>query len=409
MANSNIVNSITRQLETVTINSGETEVAPGCAFFNQGLPAVVNDVDSTLDIETMIDNRSVAPIVSRIIGYDKDREVVIPDNSSTADYIYGYTAIEGKIDKTYGDKRAPGESIYPDLKQADLKKIRMSFGVNNVKVKNNNSTVRRLNQSGYEVMLTARQTIADEHEGVKYLDWGRDASLKERTVEAIWSTPADAKPWNDLGSAIKDVRKKGFYSGKTDAFCLMGETTLNELMDIYRSQRAQEVEPILFYSYKFTEEAAPKGLAFMVNNGLEYRGWVETSVNTKVHLFGSNELVEDDSGDTVEVVPLTTCFVCLYNPLDYRSYFGPSTTMESPNDAWYETYFATQFRGAPMSLPNIDNSTAIGNTGLPVNAIKDTVSPLENRTGINLLTECTYIFVLRNPNSGATIDITTAS
>lgn len=401
-----LVTAISRQHAIHAIGNGRDVASFPVLLFTQGLPAVINKIDSKLDVEILTNESGLAPMISRLVGYDKDKNIILPSESEVSEYIYGISGYEVEVPAGYKDKRAPGESLYPESTDIQRAMMRLDWALKNVTTKAQRDVILRTNLKFWETLVTGEMVIADEHEGAKKLVWPRDATLKNRTVGVLWSTPATSTPWTDLGSASKAIKRAALINGNYNAIDIMGTTAFNNMKDAYRAQKSQTVEPELFNEFKFTKAVLPDALKFLANSGLTYRGWVFDDENTEHHVFTCDYWYKNDSGVTTEMVGLTDVTVCLYNPFDYRAYFGPGTKM--PKESFYEQEYnpieknTSEFLNSPVMDQYI-------NSGVPIKAIDSVFYDLGKASGVGGTVEIAYLPCLKNANTVATIDITTAT
>jgi len=407
---SSIIDIYQRSYELVAANRNLSIATPFTSLFLRQTPVIDTGSDQ-VTIELYKGNRKVAPLVSRRnAGKDIDDAVIRPGISGANDYLYALASQDFELPAGTLNKRAPGEDPFiRGMSGDDVKLFRQRYWMNTLAIDATRRVIMRNELLAKQAFFDSEMNIGDLVSGASKLVFPRTAALKARTVAVSWATAGSAKPWTDLGNAQKAVKSNGQIDGRNTWVAFLGSAPMENLRAIYRSQRTTDIEPIVNNSYKFDpEQGAPAELAFLIENGMEYCGWVRSDYSSsKIHLFTLPEgydATADDSGTSyTDFISGDTIALCAYSPDYFKAYYGPGKKSPPMLDFYTANFPA-------MSMPSLPaTGLTIGASGLPARSLILNVYPLGRNEGMGGTIEHAPIYAPLYPDVVATIATTTAT
>lgn len=409
---SSTIENIQRRMESAVNGSADLAIpTPYTRLFNNG-GVQVDMGTQEVTIEVYKGNRKVAPLVSRLVpGIDADRNAIRPGVAGANDYLYPLVSQDLEIPSNVLNKRVPGEDAYLTMgtSSEDRKRFRRQWWSVALSIDAASRVIRRDELLAKQSFFESRVALGDTFQSNTYLDFPRSATLKDRTVAVSWATAGSATPWKDIGDAQREAKAQSQVDGRNMWFMDLSSDTMENLRAIYRAQRAQEIEPELFYSYGFDpEQGAPAELAFKVENGMEYQGWIRSTFSSsKVHLFTLPEVYDataDDSAETTtDWISGETAALCLYNPGYFKSYYGPGI-LEPPENNIVEKAIGR------VGVPNLTPAgLTIGASGIPTESMLLNIYELGRNQGFGATLEHAFIPAVKRPDVVVTIDTETTA
>lgn len=376
--------------------------------------AIIDMASEQVTIELFKGNEKIAPLISRLIGSGSsvDNNTIRPGIAGANDYLF--SLIEQKMELPEGilNKRIPGEPPYVTSGSGeDRKRFRRRWHFMNMSLDMIARVVRKNEKLAQQVHFDSEMDIKDTFQGAAKLIFPRSASLSNRPVAIAWSSAATATPWTDIGLAFKAIRVASQINNNKLRYGFLSDSAMTNLRAIYRSQRAGEGPDVnkLNNTYNFNpDNGAPNPFQFLIDNGMEYGGWIrgEEFGNVKVHLFTLPEgydTVEDDSGSSFESwISGETISVGLFDPSYYRSYYGPGTKVPPKDSVMTE---AIGKKGI-IRVPAIEGLT-IGNSKIPTETMMVNLYLLGNDDGYGASTQHAPIYAPEVLDVTATIDTLT--
>jgi hypothetical protein len=357
-------------------------------------------------------NRKVAPLVSRRnAGSDVDDVVIRPGVSGANDYMFALASQDFELPAGVLNKRTPMEPLYMGSGNGDdIKLYRQRYWLYQLSRDATRRVIRRNELLAKQSFFDAEMNIGDTFNGATKLSFVRSSSLKARTVTTSWATKANATPWDDIGDAQREIKSKSQIDGGSLWTLFLSSTSMTRLKDCYRSQRTNETGPVLEYNeFRFnSEESVPAELAFLVQNGMEYGGWIRSEYsNGKVYLFtlpeGYDATADDSATTYTDMISGDTVALCAYSREYFKAYFGPGKKTP-PSADFYTANFPV------MSMPSIPASgLTIGQSGLPARSLILNVYPLGKNEGMGGTIEHAPIYAPVYPDIVATIATTTTA
>lgn len=402
-------------LETMMANEPQLAAiaTPFTAMFNQQ-QATVDMASKQVSIEIFKGNEKVAPLVSRLIGdgVNADNPVVRPGVAGANDYLFSLTMLDFELPAGILNDRVPGEPPY--VTQGDdvtQKQWRRRYWLMKLTMDVVSRVVRRNELLAKQAYFDSEMDLGDTFQGEAKLVFPRSAALKNRTVAVSWATAASATPWKDLGDAFKAIRETSLVNNNNLRTAFMSSDTMENLRAIYRSQRGDEGPDanMVFNNFDFDpDKGVPTGLQFLVENGMEYGGWVRTTWgNTKVHLFTLPEVYDstaDDSGSTpTEWISGETIAVGLYSPSYFKAYYGPGILTPSS-----DSVFTAALGDMGANVPALGQLT-IGISRIPTESVMLNLFELGRDQGHGGTVQHAPIYVTIRPDVIATIDTETTA
>jgi len=364
----------------------------------------------TATIESWLNEDEVAPLVSFLTpARDENGKVMTPGVSGANEYLFGCSEAAYNVSSGNLRKRIPNEDyVLTSKNDDDVREQRAAYWTSKLGMENFKKVLRRLELMAQESFLTGEMTIADKWQTEGKLIFPRAATLKNRTVEAVWTNASTAKPWNDYGDAQEEIIKQGGAVGIVDWFSVMSSSSYKNLKAIYREQ-AKGVDTGYQAVVKDTElsrdkDNMPSGLQFLLDGGMQYGGMVRSDFSSDyIHIFTYPVYYTNDSDVKTpffsgDVVPL-----CAYSPEIFSAYFGSGRHWDPTGDGLDMIGLGDLPQGEDT------NGLTVGNLGLPANAIHHTICPTPDKTGLNGFVEMAPIFANRVCNMVATIDTLTAT
>jgi len=407
---SSIIDAYQRAYEFYAADNNLMVPTPFTSMFNQQTPLV--DLGSNeVTIEVFKGSRQIAPLVSRINqGNDIDNPVIRPGVSGANDYLFSLIQQELQLNAAELNKRIPGESPFMmGGQEEEVKRMRQRFWIFKMAMDATRRVLRKDELLAIQSFFTSEQDIYDTHQGAKKLIFPRSASLKNRTVAVSWATAASATPWKDLGDAMRQVKIESQLDGGHTFLCFLPDGPMENLKKIYRSQRQGDTGPNLeFNDYKFDpEQEVPAGYEFLVENGMEYNGWVRSTYSTRrIHLFTMPQIVDtgtDASPNNVDYLTGDTVALCAWSPDYLKAFYGPGKKAK-PEEVLY-----SELMGG-MDIPSAAaGGLTMGNSGVPARAMMLNLYRLGKNDGFGGMVEHAPIFAPLHPDTIATIATTTTA
>lgn len=377
--------------------------------------AVIDMASEQVTIELFKGNEKVAPLIRRLIGSGTtlNRNVIRPGIAGANDYLFALIEQTMELPEGILNKRIPGEPPYVTNGEGEARKRwRRRWHFMNMSIDMIARVVRQNEKLAQQVHFDSEMDIKDDFQGKTVLEFPRSADLGNRPVVALWSDAANAKPWTDIATAFKAIRVSSQINNNKIRYAFLSDSAMTNLRAIYRSQRAEEGPDVnkLNNTYNFNpDNPAPGPLQFLIDNGMEYGGWLrgEEFGNVKVQLFTLPEgydTVSDDSGTNFESwITGETIAVGLFDPSYYRSYYGPGTKVPPKDSIMTE---AIGKKGI-AKVPAIEGLT-IGNSGIPTETMMVNLYLLGNDDGYGASTQHGPIYAPEVLDVTATIDTETA-
>lgn len=397
-------------METMAANEPQlAQIAtPFTALFNQQRASIDMGAEQ-VSIELFKGNEKVAPLVSRMMGEgkDADQDVVRPGVAGANDYLFSLISMDFELPAGTLNKRVPGEPPYVTGGQGEeVKQFRRGYWMLKMAMDVIARVIRKNELLAKQAYFDSEMDLGDTFDGDTKLVFPRSSTLKNRTVSVAWSTAASATPWDDLGDAFKEIRAKSQVNNNNLRMSFLSDDALVNLKAIYRSQRANEGPDanMAYNEFDFNpENGAPSALQFLIDNGMEYSGWIRTSFgNAKVHLFTLPEGY-DVSGTFTSWIEGETVSVGLYDPSFFKAYYGPGV-LEPTADNVVQN--AVGDLGVNVATP--DNLT-IGLSRIPTETMLLNLYELGKNQGFGATIENAPIYVPIRPDVVATIDTLTTA
>ena len=385
---------------------------PFTRLFNSQ-PALVDMGAEQVTIEMWKGNRKVAPLVSRLVGsgIDADKNVIRPGVAGVNDYLFALASQELELPSSVLNKRIPGESMFVRGTEDQIKNMRRRFHMMNMAIDATRRILTRNELLANQAYFDSEMAIGDTFQSQTKLIFPRSASLKNRTVAVAWSSAATATPWVDYGLAQRAVKSESQVDGRNTWISFLSSAAMENLKAIYRSQRSGDSGPnIEFNDFRFNpEQEVPAGFEFLVQNGMEYGGWIRSDYsNSRIHLFTLPEgydSVADDSGTTyTDWISGETISIGLFSPEYFKAYYGPGV-LEPPENNVVEA--AVGRVGIP-ALGDLSGLT-IGGSGIPANSMLMNIYQLGKNQGFGATLEHAPIYAPKRPDVTATIDTLTTA
>jgi len=394
-----------------TMASKEPQLAsiacPFTAMFNQ--QKAVMDMGSTqVAIELFKGNEKVAPLVSRMLGSGQngDTPVITPGVAGANDYLFSLISMDLELPAGILNDRTPGEPPYVTQGSTDsIKQYRRGYWLLKLTMDIVSRVIRK-NE------LLAKQSYFDSEMDNKdgKLIFPRSAALKNRTVTAAWSVAANAKPWTDIGNGFKAIRAASMVNNNNLRTAFMSSTVIENLKNVYRSQKPNEGPDanMSFNDFNFNpEKEFPTALKFLVDNGMEYGGWIRvTFSNTRVHLFtlpeGYDSIEDDSDSNFTDWILGETIAIGLYSPSYFKAYYGPGVLVPSGDSVMTQALGKTGIK----NLPALGDLT-IGLSKIPTKSISLNLYDLGKDQGWGATIQHAPIYVPIKPDVVATIDTET--
>lgn len=408
---SSTIENIQKILEA-KVDAGEDLAVPTpfTAMYNKMTPLV--DMGSEqITVEMFKGNRKMSPLVSRYVnGENVNNPVIRPGKAGANDYLFALVSQDLELPSSILNKRVPGEPMFVRGTDADIKNKRRRFHMLNMAIDATRRILIRDEYLANYCFFNSQMPIGDTFQSNAYLDFPRNSNLKGRTVTTSWATAASATPWTDYGNAQKAIKQHSQVDGRNQWLSFLSSAAMENLRAIYRSQRSQDVEPVLHNSYKFDpEQGVPRELAFFVENGMEYNGWIRSDYSSsKIHLFtlpeGYDSVAGDSSSSYADWITGNTVALTLYNPGYFKAYYGPGK-LEPPENNIVEKVIGR------VGVPQLGNTNGltIGASGIPTNSILLNLYELGRNEGFGATLEHAPIFANRRPDVTATIATTTTA
>ena len=401
-----------------TMASKEPQLAsiacPFTAIFNQQ-KAVIDMGSSQVAIELFKGNEKVAPLVSRMLGsaLNGDTPVITPGVAGANDYLFSLISQDLELPAGILNDRTPGEPAYVTQGSSDsIKQFRRGYWLLKLTMDIVSRVVRKNELLAKQAYFDSEMDIYDEHQGATKLIFPRSTELKNRTVAVSWATAASAKPWDDLGNAFRVIRKTSMVNNNNLRTAFMSSDTMQNLLAVYRSQRANEGPDmnVVYNAFDFDpDKGAPSTLKFLIDNGMEYGGWVRGSWgNEKIHLFtlpeGYDSVEGDSSSNFTDWISGETIAVGLFSPAYFKAYYGPGVLVPSGDSVMTQALGKTGMK----NLPALGDLT-IGLSKIPTKSIMLNLYPLGKDQGWGATIQHAPIYVPIRPDVVATIDTETTA
>lgn len=401
---SSIVTNYQKSFEAINASANLAVATPITAIFNQQTPQIDFGVDQ-LTIELYKGNRKSAPLVSRrSAGSDIENSIIRPGSSGANDYLYSLIMQELEIPAGTLNKRTPEESPYVTGNPDDIKMMRQRYWLTKLGI----DAVRRIlikdEILAKQSFFDSEMAIGDTWQSATKLVFPRNAALKARTVSVSWATAASAVPWTDIGNAQRAIKEHSQVDGANMWIMFLSSATMEYLKAIYRSQRsAKDTGPNLEYNeFKFNpEQEVDPSLRFLIENGMEYNGWIRTAYsNSRVQLFTLPQGYDLD-GTYTDFISGNTAALCLYNPAYFKAYYGPGK--KSPPD------LNIYQRVLPVlnQTPNVSSGLTLGMSRVPARTMLFNLYELGKNDGFGACYEHAPVFAPIRPDVVATIATTT--
>lgn len=371
-----------------------------------GQPPVIDMASEEVTITTYKGNQKVAPLVSRRhMGSNVGDTVIQPGQAGVNDYLFALISQDFRVPASALNKRVPEEPLYmPGTTSEEIKAMRRRYWVNKEGLDGMRRVMQRAELLALQSFRDGEMNIGDTYQSATKLVFPRASALKARTVSVSWATAATAVPWTDYGLAQKAIKTAAQINGSGMWVSFLSGATMEKLRAIYRSQRPNDAGPTVRYDdFSFNpENGAPAELAFLIQNGMEYGGWVRSDYsNSKVHLFtlpeGYDATADDTSVSFTDYISGATVSLCFYDPTFFRAFYGPGKKDE-PSGAFYTANFP------PMSMPSISPAgLTLGVSRIPANTFLLNMYPLGNNEGLGGTIEHAPIFANIYPDVVATI------
>lgn len=376
--------------------------------------AIIDMASDQITVELFKGNEKVAPLVRRLVGSGSsaDNNTIRPGISGADDYLFAL--IEQKMALPEGtlNKRIQGEpERVSGGDKGERKRFRRRYWFMKLSLDMICRVIRKNEQLCQQSHFDSEMEIKDNFQGDTKLVFPRSAALGNRTVTAAWSDAANAKPWTDIALAFKAIRKHSQINNNKLRYAFLSDSAMTNLRAIYRDQRPGEGPDVnkLNNTYNFNpDNGEPKPFSFLINNGMEYGGWLrgEEFGNVKVHLFTLPEgydTIEDDSSSNFESwIKGETICVGLFDPSYYRAYYGPGTKVPPKDSIMTE---AIGKKGI-IQVPAIAGLT-IGNSGIPTETMMVNLYPLGQDDGFGASTQHAPIYAPEVLDITSTIDTET--
>ena len=403
---STIVN--TQKILEAAVNAGQDlQIAnPFTRIFTRQTPQV--DMGSEeVTIELFKGNRKLAPLVSRQIGsgIDQDRQVIRPGIAGANDYLYALVSQDLEVPSSVLNKRVPGESPYVRGTDAEVKAMRQRYWMMKLAIDDASRILRKDESLAQQAYFFSEM---DNKDGK--LIFPRSASLKNRTVVAIWSSAANAKPWTDLGLALRASKAESQIDGSGVPFSTMATDVYTNLQAVYRNQRPAEGPDanMSYNAFNFDpDKGVPTNFQHLVDGGMVYGGWVRVDYGAlKVHIFTlpeGHDSTADDSAETyVDNIAGETITVGYDSPSFFKAYFGPGI-LEPPKNNVVESAIGR------VGIPQLGDlsSLTIGTSGIPAESMLLNIYELGRNQGFGATVEHAPIFAPKRPDVTVTIDTET--
>lgn len=408
---SSIVENYQRAFEAVAADKDLAVATPFTAMFLQQSPLIDFGVDQ-VSIEVFKGNRKVAPLISRRTpGVDIDETVIRPGISGANDYLFALASQDLELPAGTLNKRIPNESPFMTGNSDDIKMMRQRYWMMKMSIDATRRILMRDELLSIQSFFDAEMDLGDTYQGETKLVFPRSATLKNRTVAVSWATAASATPWTDYGLAQREIKKQSQVDGKNVWVSFLPSGPMENLKAIYRSQRAaKDTGPNLEYNeFKFNpEQEVPAGFEFLIQNGMEYNGWIRSDYsNSRIHLFTLPEgydATADDSAETyTDFLTGNTVSLCLYNPTYFKGYFGPGI-LSPPSLNVYKKVLPA------ISMPSVSpQGLTIGNSFVPANSLLLNLYELGRNQGFGGTIEHAPIFANIRPDVVATLATTTTA
>ena len=189
----------------------------------------------------------------------------------------------------------------------------------------------------------------------------------------------------------------------------MSSDVMQNLLAIYRNQRPNEGPDanVVYNAFNFDpDKGAPSSLQFLVDNGMEYGGWIRVSwSNAKVYLFtlpeGYDSIADDSDSNFTDWISGETIAVGLYSPSYFKAYYGPGILTPSKDSVMTKALGNTG-----VKLPALGELT-IGLSKIPTKSIMLNMYELGKDQGHGATIQHAPIYVPIRPDVVATIDTET--
>jgi len=408
---SSIIDAYQRSYEAIAADQDLAVATPFTAMHLQQKPMIDFGTDQ-VTIEVYKGNRKVAPLVSRRTpGSDIDDTIIRPGVSGANDYLFALIQQELQLNAGELNKRIPGETPFTTGNADDIKMMRQRFWMMKMAMDATKRILTRNELLAIQSYFEAEQNIGDTFQGATKLVFPRSSTLKNRTVSVSWAAAATAAPWTDYGNAQKEIKSKSQIDGKNVWISFLPSAAMENLKAVYRSQRAaKDTGPNLEYNeFKFNpEQEVPQGFQFLIDNGMEYNGWIRSDYsNSRIHLFTLPEGYDstaDDSAETyTDFLSGNTVSLCLFSPSYFKAYFGPGKKNPPSLDLYQRILPA-------MDIPSVSPAgLTLGTSFVPARTMLLNLFELGKNEGFGGVIEHAPIFANIRPDVVATIATTTTA
>lgn len=395
------------------VNSGVdlAIAAPFTSLFNQQ-QALVDMGAEEVTIEIFKGNRKIAPLVSRLIGgVNVENPVIRPGIAGANDYLFALASQDLELPSGVLNKRVPGESPFISGGSDGIKMFRRQFWMLHMAIDATRRILMRNELLAMQSYFDSEMALGDVFQSNSKLIFPRSSTLKHRTAAVLWSAAATATPWKDYGDAQKEIKAQSQVDGRNDWISFLSSAAMENLKAIYRSQRSGDQGPNLeFNGFNFNpEKDFPMGYEFLVENGMEYNGWIRSDYsNSKIHLFtlpeGYDSSLTDSTSNYTSFITGETISIGLYSPEYFKAYYGPGI-LEPPENNVVESAIGRV--GIP-SLGDLSGLT-IGASRIPTNSLLLNIYDLGRNQGFGATLEHAPIYAPLRPDVTATIDTLTTA
>lgn len=406
---SSIIDNYQRAFEAINAGEDLAIATPFTALFLGQAPQVDFGTEE-VTIELYKGNRKAAPLVSRkVAGNDIDNSVIRPGVSGANDYLFSLIQQELEIPAGSLNKRIPEESPYIRGNSDDVKMMRHQYWMTKLGIDAVRRILTRDEILAQQSYFDSEMDLGDTFQSNTKLVFPRSSTLKNRTVAVSWATAASATPWKDYGDAQREIKSKSQVDGKGTWISMLPGAAMENLKAIYRSQRAaKDTGPNIEYNeFKFNpEQEVSKEFQFLIDNGMEYNGWIRTEYsNSRLHLFtlpeGYDTTADDSAVTYADWMTGETISLCLYNPTYFKTYFGPGKK-SPPNLNVYQRVLPA------MAMPKVNTrGLTLGASRVPARTMLFNMYELGKNEGFGACYEHAPIFAPVRPDVVATIDTLT--
>lgn len=375
--------------------------------------SIVDFGADTVTHEMYKGSRKVAPLVSRRDapgGTNVDASIIRPGTVGANDYLEALISQSFEIPAYTLNRRITGESPYIQGSEADIKNMRRQI----LTMRAAKDAVRRIMTRdellAKQAYFDGEMALGDRVDGSLKLVYPRSTVLKNRTVSTSWATAASATPWKDYGDAQRKIKELSQVETGGLWHSFLSSAAMSNLRAIYRAQRSGDSASIDFFQSSFNpEEAVPSELAYLIDNGCEYNGWIRTSYsNARMYLFTLPEGYDASTTEGTETytdwISGNTVSVGLSGAGMFKAYYGPGI-LEIPQNNVVEAAIGR------VGVPNLGDLGALtlGNSGIPTESMILNVYDLGKNQGFGGSIEHGPLFAPKWADTVATIATTTTA